>query len=54
MKIIDAQLLKQAAFKLGLTEFQAYDIQPIISDGTSNNTVLLKFLHSLRDNVQSK
>lgn len=49
----DAQLLKQAAFKLGLTEFQAYDIQPIISDGTSNNTVLLKFLHSLRDNVQS-
>lgn len=49
----DAQLLKQAAFKLGLTEFQAYDIQPIISDGTSNNTVLLNFLHSLRDNVQS-
>lgn len=32
---------------------QNYDIQPIISDGTSNNTVLLKFLHSLRDNVQS-
>lgn len=49
----NAQLLKQAAFKLGLTEFQAYDIQPIISDGTSNNTVLLNFLHSLRDNVQS-
>lgn len=47
----DAELLKIAIQKLGLTEFADYEIKPIVSGKTSNNEALLKYLQNIRDNM---
>ena len=49
----DASLLKLAIKKLSLSDFEEWDIKPILSDKTSNNEALLKFLYELRDNMPS-
>ena len=49
----DASLLKLAIKKLSLSGFEEWDIKPILSDKTSNNEALLKFLYELRDNMSS-
>ena len=47
----DAILLKLALQKLGLSRFKDWIIQPISSDGTANNTVLLRYLYDLQSNA---
>lgn len=47
----DASLLKIAIERLNLQEFGNWLIQPIVSKGTSNNDVLLRYLLDLKDNM---
>lgn len=47
----DTALLRLAIKKLGLADFEQWDIRPIQAAGTSNNDVLLKYLQELRDNM---
>lgn len=47
----DASLLRLAICKLGLMEFENYEIKPIMSRKTSNNEELLKYLQTIRDNM---
>ena len=47
----DTSLLKLAIKKLGIVEFEGWDIQPIISGETNNNTALLRFLLDLSTNM---
>lgn len=47
----DASLLKIAIERLNLQEFANWMIHPIVSKGTSNNDVLLRYLLDLKDNM---
>lgn len=46
----DSQLIKTALTRLKLEQFSNYEIQPIQSCGTSNNTTLLRYLQDLSNN----
>lgn len=48
----DAALLRLAIKRLGLIDFEHWDIRPIRSQKTSNNEVLLRYLCELKDNMQ--
>ena len=47
----DAELLKIAILKLGLSQFSEYRIQPIISGENSNNSALLRHLQEVSSNI---
>lgn len=47
----DATLLRLAIKRLGLTDFECWNIRPIYSQNTSNNEVLLRYLLDLKDNI---
>lgn len=49
----DAQLLKLAIKKLGIDTYDSWIIKPILSNKTSNNESLQKFLCEIRDNTLS-
>lgn len=47
----DTSLLQLAIKKLSMTDYETWEIKPIICNKTSNNDVLLKFLHEIKDNM---
>lgn len=48
----DAALVKLAINRLGMNQYQSWEIKPIQSGNTANNEVLLKYLQELRDNLE--
>ena len=47
----DAALLRLAIKKLGLSTFENWEIQPVVSGETNNNIALLRFLNDLSTNM---
>lgn len=50
----DASLLKLAIKKLNLSEYENWEIKPILREKTVNNDALIKFLNEMRDNMPSQ